>query len=112
MKGKLTAVLSVIALIVVILDGMVWYDGYQMKQQMLPMDNASGNGSNMANTEPTTINDHNYAKNLIQPREGQPVKNITLVAEESTIEISKGVFRSVWTFGGTIPGTEIKVNQG
>ena len=112
MKGKLITILSVIALIVVLLDGMVWYSHNQMNQQMFPMDNASGNGSNTANTEPTLINDHNYATNLIQPREGQPIKDISLVAEESTIEISKGVFRSVSTFGGTVPGTEIRVNQG
>ena len=110
MNGKLIAILSITASIIVVLAGIVWYNN-QMGLQMNSMDVTSENNNGTA-TESSTFNDHSYSKNLIQPKAGQPVKNITLVAQESVHELSKGLIVPVWTYNGTVPGTEIRVNQG
>ncbi len=110
MNGKLIAILSIIASVIVVLAGIVWYNNNQMGLQMNSMDVTSEN-NNGTDTE-STFNDHSYSKNLIQPKEGQPVKNITLVAQEGVHELAKGIIVPVWTYNGTVPGTEIRVNQG
>lgn len=51
-------------------------------------------------------------KTVIEPRPGQPVKKFFLTAKEETKEIKSGLMMPVWTYNGTVPGQEIKVNQG
>lgn len=55
---------------------------------------------------------HEYAKGLVKPREGQKVKNFSLTAKESSLQINEGLVIPVWTFNGRVPGTEIRVTQG
>lgn len=110
MSGKSITILSITALIVVVLAGMVWYNGSQTKFQIGSDNMTSENGEQAK--EPISFNDHAYADNLIGPKEGQPVKKIMLVAKESMHELKKGVYVPVWTYNGTVPGTEIRVNQG
>lgn len=55
---------------------------------------------------------HDYAKGLIKPKEGQPIKKFTLVAKESSLNIRDGLTLPVWTYNGTVPGKEIRVTQG
>lgn len=78
------------------------------------MDMNSGDSQNSAaiTTEYTELNTHAYAINIVKPRDGQAIKKFTLVAKENTLEISKDVKLPVWTYGGKVPGTEIRVTQG
>ncbi|HVI39122.1 MAG TPA: multicopper oxidase family protein [Anaerovoracaceae bacterium] len=112
MSGKLITVLSVTASIVLILTAIVWFDNNQMNLQTNSMDAVTSDNQNEAITESWPFNDHSYSKNLIQPKEGQPVKNITLIAQERVQELSKGLIVPVWTYNGTVPGAEIRVKQG
>lgn len=109
MSGKSIGFLSVIALVVVSLSGMVWFTNNQANFQM----GSSGMVSQTYERNITVpFNDHNYSKDLIGPKEGQPVKNIILIAQEQIHELKKGLFVPVWTYNGTVPGEEIRVEQG
>lgn len=106
LNKKSISVLSVIALIVISLAGFIWFQNHQMRQNNA-MNMEQGNI-----VTSTKINNHNYAKNIVHPKAGQPVKNFTLIAQENQWEIKKGVTIPVWTYNGTVPGTEIRVTQG
>ncbi|MDF2941706.1 MAG: hypothetical protein K0S01_564 [Herbinix sp.] len=72
-------------------------------EDILTDDTNKTDETNMADNAPSTI---------LQPKEGQPIKEINLVAIENIIEIKQGINLLVWTYGGTVPGTEIRVTQG
>lgn len=59
-----------------------------------------------------TINFHDYAKGLVEAKASQPVKKFTLVAQESSLYIKDGLTIPVWTYNGTMPGPELRVQQG
>jgi len=137
LSNKLIAILSVIALVVVILAGFTWYTKQSMTMQAnmnseqnnetevknnsnIPSDTSTG-GMNMSENTDTPVsgantveglNSHDYAKNLIKPSTGQQIKKFSLIAKENTIEIKKGLNMPVWTYNGTVPGNEIRVSQG
>lgn len=56
--------------------------------------------------------DHSYAQGLLTPTPGQTVKTFELTAKESMMELGNGFALPVWTFNGTVPGPEIRVEQG
>ena len=116
MKNSTIAVLSVIALIVTLFAGLTWYYNNSMVMQnknmnmtqnppvttevsSTPMPDSMNMNDNMTDkTEATpeatpTINNHEYAKNLIKPKGGQPIKRFTLTAQETSLEIRKGLDR-------------------
>jgi FtsP/CotA-like multicopper oxidase with cupredoxin domain len=128
------AVLSGIALIVVMISGMIFFRNHLFMQNtdmaMSHNNNTAANtsmqmpeGTKMQEQETTqektavktgegVFNNHDYAKNLIKPREGQPVKKFTLTAQESKQLISSDIAMPVFTYNGTVPGQEIRVTQG
>lgn len=61
---------------------------------------------------PAGLNTHDYAKGLVKPKEGQIVKKFSLAAREGSLLLKEGLILPVWTFNGTVPGTEIRVTQG
>lgn len=123
MSNKSIALLAVAASVVIAASG-VTYRNNQFALQL--MDNNSyidpakpqqnpmqGMGSmNTPNPNDITINNHDYARNIVKPRDGQPIKNFTLTAKETDIKIKDGVSMPVWTYNGTVPGQEIRVVQG
>jgi len=96
--NKIIVLLTITALFVLFLAGFVWYFNYYKN---VNMDSASLSGSN-------TVSD----KKIIEAKEGQPVKRFSIVAKESKLKIKKGLVLPVWTFNGTVPGSEIRVTQG
>lgn len=118
MSNKLIAALSVMALIVVMMAGFTWYSNQSMMMQnsmnLRSGINMPGNLSTATSqTIPVgSLNSHQYAKNLIKPKDNQPIKKFSLIAKENTLEIKKGFNMPVWTYNGTVPGTEIRVTQG
>jgi nitrite reductase (NO-forming) len=48
----------------------------------------------------------------LAPASGAEIKEFVIPITDDTIEISKGVKYVGWTFGGTVPGPTIRVNQG
>lgn len=115
MNGKLIGVLSVIAFIVVVLSIITWlYSNNMIMKNMNPNLNENSSSTNTdleQEAVPDTVIDNN-AQKLIEPKEGQPIKNFSIVAKESTLEIKKGFSIPVWTYGDTVPGTEIRVVEG
>ncbi|MCX7746559.1 MAG: multicopper oxidase family protein [Clostridia bacterium] len=124
MSNKGIAVLTFIALIVVVLAGATWYWKHSMSMQSnmhMDTDNAAPHQNitqkpsdrhENAMPKQTEKSTHEYAKNLIKPKEGQPVKKVSLVAKESKLLIRDGLTLPVWTYNGTVPGQEIRVTQG
>jgi len=94
-NNKTIAVLSITALIVSTLAAYTWFHNQSVMQNVN-----------------IKFNTHDYAKGLISPREGQPVKKFTLVAQDSWLSIKDGLTLPVWTYNGTVPGQEIRVTQG
>ena len=123
MSNKFIALLAVAASVVIAASG-VAYRNNQFALQVMnnnsyidsakPQQNPmQGMGSmNTPNPNDVTINNHDYARNMVKPRDGQPVKNFTLTAKETDIKIKDGVSMAVWTYNGTVPGQEIRVVQG
>ena len=123
MSNKFIALLAVAASVVIAASG-VTYRNNQFALQVMnnnsyidsakPQQNPmQGMGSmNTPNPNDVTINNHDYARNMVKPRDGQPVKNFTLTAKETDIKIKDGVSMAVWTYNGTVPGQEIRVVQG
>ncbi|MFZ5986446.1 MAG: multicopper oxidase family protein [Bacillota bacterium] len=129
MSNRGIAVLAVIAFIVVVLSGITWYwNNSMVMQNSMNTGNNSASQNNMSqeDTDDTgsasTANNstpvdtekvsHEYARNLIKPKEGQPVKKFSLIAKESNLLIKDGLSLPVWTYNGTVPGQEIRVTQG
>lgn len=108
MSGKQITILAVIASIVAIFAGILWFNNNQMMYKI----NMESSDVNSQTSDVTSMNQHDYAKNLIEPKEGQPIKKFSLTAKESTLNISKDLNIPVWTYNGTVPGTEIRVKQG
>lgn len=55
---------------------------------------------------------HDYARGLVSPTPGQSVKEFSLTAQESMMDVGYGIVLPVWTYNGTVPGPEIRVQQG
>lgn len=98
-------ILSFIALVIVVLSGFVWYQNQTMNQK----SNSSNINNTIQNNNPGTFSSN---KESINPKEGQPIKDFYLVAKESKQEIKTGLSLPVWTYNGSIPGTEIRVTEG
>ena len=105
MKNKMIPVLSIIALIVVSISSVVYFN-----------NNMAGMNENSKDVKGTvvksSINTHDYSKNIVTPNPGQPIKKFTLVTTEKNMQLSRTVVLPVWTYNGTVPGQEIRVTQG
>jgi len=49
---------------------------------------------------------------LTGPKEGEPDKRFTLIAEKRTVRLDSGAVVEAWTFNGQIPGPQLVVNEG
>ncbi|MCX7922285.1 MAG: multicopper oxidase family protein [Clostridia bacterium] len=116
MSNKGIAVLAFIALLVVGMAGAVWYrnNSLSMRTNVDKGLNNSTPYQSVAHNIPndTEKNTHEYSKNLIKPKNGQPIKKFTLVAKESNLLIKDDMALPVWTYNGKVPGEEIRVVQG
>ncbi|MCX7922442.1 MAG: multicopper oxidase family protein [Clostridia bacterium] len=125
MSNKSLAILFTAAVVVAALAGFTWVYNHQMMMKNTstttahtathPGSNAHMSGGNKTDTpqlEKGAVNNHDYAKNLIKPKEGQPVKRFALIAKKSNLKIRNGLTIPVWTYNGTVPGAEIRVAQG
>ena len=133
MSNKMIAALAIAAIVVLAGAGLTWSINHsamvQTNVDTVSNDTAStGNSDSMtdgmnmnggkeqnsaaATTVNTSLNTHDYAKNLVKPRDGQQIKKFTLIAKENNLQISKDIKLPVWTYGGSVPGTEIRVTQG
>ncbi|MGE5404895.1 MAG: multicopper oxidase family protein [Candidatus Saccharibacteria bacterium] len=112
MSDRSIAVLALVALIVASLAGYTWYSNHSMSMTMdgMQQQNTMNMESNKDGAAP--LSDHSYAKNIIKPKEGQPIKTFTLEAKSGTLHISQNKTIPVWTFNGTVPGPVIRVKQG
>lgn len=98
MSKKGLAILACFAAFILIAAAFTWY----MNGMMLQPSQTPGAAANI----------HDYAKGLIEPKAGQPIKRFTLVAQESSLTIKDGLTIPVWTYNGTVPGPELRVQQG
>ncbi|MBB6215452.1 FtsP/CotA-like multicopper oxidase with cupredoxin domain [Anaerosolibacter carboniphilus] len=118
MRSRLNTVLAIIASVVIVFS-VVTFQRNQAFMENMRMGqndvntNTDMNQGNSENTVPSSpFNNHDYAKGIVKPRDGQPVKRFTLVAQETNLEIKEGVIIPVWTYNGTVPGEEIRVTEG
>ena len=130
LTNKLISFLVVLALIIVILSGVAFVKN---KQKALVASNTNtgvtNNNTNnntgmtgMTNNNNTNItptnnmvegfNDHSYANGIVKPKAGQPIKKFNLLAQETDLKLSSDITLTGWTYNGTAPGPEIRVNQG
>lgn len=105
MSTKNNVILSIIALVVVGMSIKVYL------QQGASMKNEHITESKQQN-ENLSVNGHKYADNIVKPAPGQTIKKFDLVTIESNLQIREGVNVPVWTYNGSVPGTEIRVTQG
>lgn len=120
--NKLIGVLSAMALIVVLLSVATWYLTKQMNMKDVDhmntvneitkedMNNQVDLDAGAETIDKLTTDKETIV--LIQPKEGQPVKEFSLVAKESILELKAGFTMAVWSYGDTVPGTEIRVTEG
>ncbi len=121
MSNRSIAILAVIAAIVVLLS-VITFRNNQIRAEF---NNMKSYMESMGSIDPNTDNDirgynytyvplstHDYSKNIVKPREGQPIKKFSLTAQEAKLEIAEGLWIPVWTYNGTVPGQEIRVTQG
>jgi len=135
MMNKLIGILSIIALIVVVLSIITWNNNMTMEMQNSKNETSitnetsaeketnTTNETEIVNEANTTSEEEIKSSNsqtgqsqesatVIQPKKGQPIKEFEIVAKESEIEFKQGITLPVWTYGGTVPGTEIRVTEG
>lgn len=134
MSNKTLGILAVIATVVLVLavmqygmnQSMVFPPGTteitaQNSDQQEEEGNDTGMGGHSMDVKPVIptpvatnipLSDHGYAQNIIKPSESQPIKKFTLVAKEAALVIKEGLSMPVWTYNGSVPGTEIRVQQG
>ncbi len=113
--GKKIIVLIVLSLVVISLSAIVYINNnYINNMSSMNTNNISKNGYEDSNKDKNvmTLSTHKYAENIVNPKPGQPIKKFELLSIENTIEIKNGVYRKVWAYNGTVPGKEIRVNQG
>lgn len=112
MGRKTLSILFITAIVVMVIAGIVFKHNNSMNQYInhnaKDMNNAVLTQENTDNFK----NNHDYAKGIVAPRPGQPIKKFILVAESKKQEIAKGIIEEVWTFNGRVPGPEIRVKQG
>ena len=106
MRNKLIPVLSIIALLVASVSSYIYFNN-NMDEMNVDQNNNSKEIAVSSN-----INTHDYSKNIVTPKLGQPIKKFTLVATEKNMQLSRTVVLPVWTYNGTVPGQEIRVTQG
>lgn len=125
MGNKTLALLAITASVVVAASG-VTYRNSQLAMQYANSSQAAVNqqqgsmqgmgsmdmGSMNMSGNDVAINNHDYARNIVKPKDGQPVKKFTLTAQEANLELKEGVSMPVWTYNGSVPGQEIRVRQG
>lgn len=117
--NKAIGILSVIATIVIILCIITWNNNRMMEIQndSNVMDNKTEDTMNESE-EVTEVKTGNLQENededqpTEQPSNNENVKVFDLIAEETQTEIATGVILPTWTYGGTVPGTEIRVTEG
>lgn len=105
MSKKNNAILSIIALIVVGMSITVYLGQYSSMKKTHSTESKQQNQN-------LSVNKHEYANNIVKPAPGQPIRKFDLVAIENNLQIKEGVNIPVWTYNGSVPGTEIRVTQG
>jgi len=108
---KSIAALTIVAVFVTSLSAAM-YVRNNSNMTMMTMNKTSKNNISQKNKSDKAINTHSYTENMVSPKAGQPVKKFNLISLESNTEIKKDVYKKVWTYNGTVPGQEIRVNQG
>jgi FtsP/CotA-like multicopper oxidase with cupredoxin domain len=123
MGNKSIALLAVAASVVIAASGVTYrnnqyaiefsnYNSYMNSANQQP-NSMQGMGSmNTPDSDDAAVKNHDYAKNIVKPRDGQSIKKFTLTAQETNINVKDGVSMVVWTYNGTVPGQEIRVVQG
>ncbi|HYE84478.1 MAG TPA: multicopper oxidase family protein [Clostridia bacterium] len=116
MGNRAITVLAFIAAVVVTFAALITYQNTQriIPQAIVEAPKPSSQGHNMQSMPSKTsqANNHDYAKNIVHPKPGQPVKTFKLTALETNIRIKDGSSLAAWTYNGTVPGQEIRVQQG
>jgi FtsP/CotA-like multicopper oxidase with cupredoxin domain len=123
MGNKSIALLAVAASVVIAASGVTYrnnqyaiefsnYNSYMNSANQQP-NSMQGMGSmNTPDSDDAAVKNHDYAKNIVKPRDGQSIKKFTLTAQETNINVKDGISMVVWTYNGTVPGQEIRVVQG
>ena len=116
MGNRTITILSFIAAVVVAFAALITYQNTQrmIPQAIVEAPKPSSQGHNMqpAPVKTSQTNNHDYAKNIVLPKPGQPVKTFTLTAVETNIRVKDGSSLAAWTYNGKVPGQEIRVQQG
>lgn len=114
--NKAIGILSVLAFIIVVLSAITWNHNRKMELQNM---NAAETQKETEVTE--TVSDKEESQEIRKEEQTvvteesqiqQNVKELNLISKETQIQIAQGVILPVWTYGGTVPGTEIRVAEG
>jgi hypothetical protein len=68
--------------------------------------------SSAAPTAVVATGAHQVMDPTLQPALAETVRQVTLEATDTTVEIAPGVKFAAWTFGGTVPGPVVHVRSG
>lgn len=116
MSNRFIRFLTIIASIVVIFSVVIFNRNLKListTSQKIEQVNIDKIPNSNTIVDPSiVVNYHDYAKNIVTPKEGQPIKKFLLEAQESYLEIKEGLIIPVWTYNGSVPGEEIRVAEG
>ncbi|GIM46197.1 copper oxidase [Collibacillus ludicampi] len=107
MKRRTKIWLSLL-LCVVLLAGGISYWQYNHTNQMHHDMGANQMHHDMGTHDPNAI----PVTKLVAPETNAPVKTFNLTAEVTKLDLGHGKTMTAWTFNGTAPGPEIRVQQG
>jgi nitrite reductase (NO-forming) len=101
---------AVAALIVVvlILFGLAYMSIGSLDSRMRSLESNWTKYQSQTSSQQTSSTSSQQTTQTIQPT----TRHITLIAEETKVEIANNVYYDAWTFNGTVPGPSIFVNQG
>ncbi len=119
MGNRLIIILALIAAVVVVF-AVITFNRTQMlysRQAAVQQSETAtpvSNPHNMSGTpaDAAKAGKHDYARGIVKPRQGQPIKQFKMTALETNIRLKDGMSMAAWTFNGNVPGPEIRVKQG
>ncbi len=114
--NKAIRILSILAFIVVALSAITWNHNRSMELQ----NNKDLAESQEETVVTETVSDKEESQEIEEeqtadtkePQVEQNVKEFNLIAMEAQTQIAQRVTLPVWTYGGTVPGMEIRVTEG
>ncbi len=121
LKRILTLLFSVIGLVMVVTGGVIYVAAQRSRipdninMSSSGMDDMAGmdmSGMSRAFAAETPNPEATPITALVEQRTDTPVKTFTLTAQPAVLDLGNGTKVDAYTFNGTVPGPELRVQQG